>query len=55
MACFNNSSNSKAEKVEEVETVAVDYDKHCRTKPKHQQPRQLKENFQHQILKSLSF
>ena len=27
-----------------VETVAVDYDKHCRTRPNHQQPRQLKEN-----------
>ena len=27
-----------------VETVAMDYDKHCRTKPKHQQPRELKEN-----------
>ena len=28
-----------------AETAAIDYyDKHCRTKPKHQQPRQLREN-----------
>ena len=50
MACFNKSllqlrSRELAVGVLQckgVETVATDYDKHRRTKRKHQQPRQLK-------------